>query len=543
MEEALGLGRDAFRRQAWGDAYDRLSTADREASLDVEDLERLAMAAHLLGRDDDSAKLWTRAHRACLLRGDAAGAARCAFWLAFELFHRGQAARGGGWVARAQRLVDEEQLDCVEVGYLRFLGAMGCVFAGEWAAAYAGFDQSTAIGVRFGDVDLVTLGRQGQGRTLIYLGETAKGMGLLDEAMVAVTAGEVSAILAGDVYCSVIEACHEIFDLRRAQQWTAALSDWCASQPELVLYRGQCLVHRTEIMQLHGAWSDALEEARRARDRLSRPTGQPAIGAAWYQQAELHRLQGDVTMAEDAYRQATEGGRTPQPGLALLRLAQGHVEAAATAIRVVLDDAQDRVTRSKVLAAFAEIMLVAGDVPAARAAADELTEIAGGLDAPWMRAVSAHAAGAVLLAEGDPGAALVVLRRAWTAWREVEAPYEAARVRVLVGLACRALGDDDTAEMELEAARCVFAQLGAAAELGRLEHLAGTAAPDIAGGLTEREAQVLALVATGKTNRQIAAELFISEHTVARHVQNIFTKLDVSSRTAASAFAFQHGLV
>lgn len=302
-------------------------------------------------------------------------------------------------------------------------------------------------------------------------------------------------------------------------------------------------MHRAEIMQLHGAWSDALEEARRARDRLSRPTGQPAIGAAWYQQAELHRLQGDVTMAEDAYRQATEGGRTPQPGLALLRLAQGHVAAAATAIRVVLDDAQDRVTRSKVLAAFAEIMLAAGDVPAARAAADELTENAGRLDAPWMRAVSAHATGAVLLAEGDPGAALAVLRRAWTAWREVEAPYEAARVRVLVGLACRALGDDDTAEMELEAARCVFAQLGAAAELGRLEHLAGTAAPDIAGGLTEREAQVLALVATGQTNRQIAAELFISEHTVARHIQNIFTKLDVSSRTAASAFAFQHGLV
>ncbi len=468
---AVGLGRDAFRGQAWVDAYAQLSVADQGGSLDVEDLERLAMAAHLLGRDDESASLWTRAHRACLRRGDTARASRCAFWLAFELLHRGQSARGSGWVTRAQRLIDEEQLDCVERGYLDFLAALGSAFAGEWRTAYAGFEESAATGVRFSDVDLVTLGRQGQGRALIYLGDTARGMTLLDEAMVAVTAGDVSAVLAGDVYCSVIEACHEVFDLRRAQQWTAALSEWCASQPDLVLYRGQCLVHRSEIMQLHGEWAEALEEAMRACDRLSHPAGQPAIGAACYQQAELYRVHGDVTMAEEAYRRATAGGRTPQPGLALLWLAQGHVAAAATAIRGVLDDAHDRVTRSKVLAAFVEIMVAAGDVAAGRAAADELIEIADGLDVPWIRAVSAHATGAVLLAEGDVGAALAVLRRAWTAWVAVEAPYEAARVRVLVALACRALGDGDTAEMELEAARCAFSQLGAAAELMRLEHL------------------------------------------------------------------------
>jgi DNA-binding NarL/FixJ family response regulator len=541
--DALRRGRDSFARSAWADAYAQLATADQETPIEPEDLERLATAAYLVGRDAESERIWVRAHQEFLNRSDVERAARCAFWLAFALLNRAEQAHAAGWVARAGRLLDDAQRNCVERGYLLLPGAVRSVYQGELAGAYTTFSQAAELGERFGDRALVAFARHGQGRALMRMGELERGVSLLDEAMAAVEAGEVSPLMAGDIYCSVIEACHECFDIRRAQEWTTALARWCESQPDIVPYRGQCLVRHAEVLQLHGEWHEAAVEAQRACEWLLRPPPQRSVGAAFYRRGELHRLRGEFGEAEEAYREASQWGRKPEPGFALLRLAQGQTDAAAAAVRRAVDEANERQARSRLLLAYIEIMLATGDLQSARAAAGELAEISDDLGAPLLRTMASQAQGTVLLAEGDARAALAVLRHAATAWQEIEAPYESARVRVLIGLACRELADHDTAEIELGAARRIFQQLGAAPDLARVEQLSRRAASRPAGGLTTRERQVLRLVAAGKTNRVIAADLCISERTVDRHVSNIFTKLALSSRSAATAYAYEHDLL
>jgi DNA-binding CsgD family transcriptional regulator/HPt (histidine-containing phosphotransfer) domain-containing protein len=541
---AVERGRAFYERQAWSEAYTTLSAADREVRLDPEDLERLATAAYLLGRSADHAEIGARAFHQWLTRDDPTSAARCAFWLGFGLLMKGERARSSGWLARAQRLLEEHRLECAARGLLLVPEGLRLLGIGDPAGAYASASRAVEIGGRFDDPDLMALGRLGQGQSLIAQGRTADGVALLDEVMVAVTAREVSPVVVAIVYCAVIETCQEIFDVRRAQEWTTALNGWCEAQPDVVFQRGQCLVRRAELMQLHGAWKDAVEQSRRACELLSQPPGEPAAGLAFYQQAELHRLRGELDEAEAAYRQSTQWGRDPQPGLALLRLAQGDREAAAAAIRRALERLSDPRARARMLPAFMEIALAAGDLAAARDAACELSGIAGALDAPLLHAAASHAEGAVLVAEGNAQPAVDRLRRAWALWCDLEAPYEAARTRVLLALASRDLGDHDTMAAELEAASRMFKELGAVPDLARVTKLRRAAGPQEGpAGLTARERQVLQLVAAGKTNRAIAQALAISEKTVARHVSNIFTKLAVTSRAAATAYAYRHHLV
>jgi DNA-binding CsgD family transcriptional regulator len=558
MARAVELARMVFDKWAWAEAYAYFSAADRESRLSGEDLERLGVAAFLIGMDDESDKAWERAHRDWLSQGNLTRAARCAFWLAYGLLDRGETTRGGGWLARAGRLLEESNVDCAERGYVLVPVALRCLAEGDVAAAYATFEEAGTIGARFGDTDLTALSLMGRGQSLIQLGEVSEGLKLLDEAMVAVTTGEVSPSVAGRVYCAVIDTCLEVFDLGRAQDWTDALTRWCESQTGLVQFAGVCLLHRAELLQLHGDWAGAISEAQRAGQRLT--GGHPAIGLAHYQQAELHRLRGEFELAETAYRQAGRCGREPQPGLALMCLAQGDVGAAVTAIQRVQTGPQGsemtpnrpphwrwrlrrmRATTPEVLAARVEILLAASEVDAARTAADELSELAVVGTASLVRALAGRAQGAVRLAEGDAASAIEALRESCVEWQALQAPYEAARAEMLIGLACRELGDEVTAGMELDAARSVFEHLGAAPALDRLEELSAPRR-QLPAGLTAREVEILGLVAAGKTNREIAEALDISDHTVRRHLQNIFVKIGVSSRAAATAFAFQHDLV
>jgi DNA-binding CsgD family transcriptional regulator len=539
----LERGRESYARRAWMDAYIALSEADRAAPLGAEDLEMLATSAYMLGRDDDCLGGLERAYQVYLGTGEALRAVRCAFWLGINLILRGEMGRATGWLARAQRLVERETDDCVERGYLLVPVMLRHEAMGDWEAAYTTAADATEIGERFGDADLLALAVHEQGCALIQQGRVEEGLGLLDEAMVAVTAGELSPIVTGIVYCSVIAGCQEVYALRRAQEWTAALTRWCEGQPDMVAFSGRCLVHRAEILELHGAWREALEEARRALQRCEQGNNQSAVAQAFYRQGELHRLQGKFSAAEEAYRDASRYGCEPQPGMALLRLAQGKDDAAAAAIYRAVGETTDPLKRTRLLPAYIEIMLAVGDVEEARSACDELQEISARYESPMLGAIASHARGAVDLVEGDARAALPALRRAWQVWQELEAPYEVARVRVLLGLACRVLGDDDGAALELEAAHDIFGQLGAAPDLARLESLIRRATSADAQRLTPRELEVLRLVAAGATNKAIAADLVLSERTIDRHVSNIFTKLGVTSRAAATAYAYKHELV
>ena len=536
----LERGRSAYAQSAWQDAYSAFAAADREHPLDAEDLWRLSTAALLIGREEEFSSLLDRAHRAYLESGAVTRAARCAFWIGFRMASTGDVGQATGWFARAGRLLEREPGDCVERGYLLLPLLHRNMAIGDYEAACAVAGDAARIGERFDEIELHTLAVHFHGRALLEQARVADGLTLLDEAMIPVAGGDLSPHVTGLIYCSMIGACRRIHAFGRAHEWTSALKEWCERQPQMLTFTPQCLVYRAEIMQLRGAWQEAIAEARRAADRSAQAADRQSLANAHYQQGEVHRLLGDFAAAEDAYRNASRLGREPQPGFALLRLAQGQVDAALAAIRRVLGETKDVLHRANLLPAHVEIALAAGEVDEARRACTELRAAAAGCDTSVADTIVAQACGAVELAEGNAAAALVPLRQALHGWQDLAAPYQVARVRVMLAAACHSLGDDDAAAMDLDAARASFQQLGALPDLHHLEPPSATS--QSRHGLTAREVEVLSFVATGRTNRAIADALFISEKTVARHVSNIFMKLGVSSRAAATAYAYEHGL-
>jgi DNA-binding NarL/FixJ family response regulator len=546
MQEAelLSRGREAFARRAWLDAFESLSRADRAAALGAEELERLATSAYMSGRDDEYVRALERAHHAHLEAGDVPRAVYCVYWIGHNLMLRGEMGPATGWFGRGRRLLEREAQECAERAYLLIPVLVGHSIAGDHESAYQTATEIAEIGARFEDRDLIAIGVHEQGHALVRQGRFEEGLRLVDEVMVAVTAGELSPIVAGTIYCNTIAFWQSVYELRRAREWTEALTRWCDEQPGMVAHTGVCLVHRAEIMQLQGAWDAALEEARRAGERFAQGVlNERVCGKAYYRQGEVHRLRGERRAAEEAYREASRRGYEPQPGLALLRLAEGKAGAAASAIRRVLDEASQPRARAALLPSYVEVMLAAGEVEAARRACRELETISADHRSDQLRAMSAQTRGALALADGETDPALAALREAWQAWQELEAPYEAASVRVLMALGCRQAGDEDTASWELEAARVVFDRLGAGPDVARVDSLAAIPNATAAHGLSPRELQVLRMVAKGATNKSIAAELVLSERTVDRHVSNIFAKLRVSSRAAATAYAYEHDLV
>lgn len=539
MGSSLVSARESYERREWVAACESLAQLDA-TELDGDDFTRLATAAHLSGRTDDSVQAMQRAYQMRLAGNDRLGAVRSAFWLAHILLTNGESAVADGWIARANRLLNEVPGDVVERGYVLTSMLMQHVFAGEFTVAVRYAEQITDYGRRFRHPDLMAMGLCCQGRLALYAGRVREGLTLMDEAMAGLAAGEVSTIFAGQIYCTLIEACQQISDYRRAEEWTMALTTWCADQPGLVLFTGQCAVHRGQLMRLHGAYDAALEEFGYAVDRYLAAGTTAAAGLAMAECGDVFRILGDYDSAERAYRSASGHQYEPQPGLALLWLARGRMPGAVGAMRRLVAETPDPVHRSGVLPAAVDVLLAAGEFDEAAALSAELSRISADFGCAALRAMAHRAAGCVALARAEYAAAVPELRRAARTWAELDAPYEAAWCRVALGRGFRGLGDGYSADSELTAARQVFIDLGAAPAARSVTELLHPTTP---GGLTAREVEVLRLVAAGHSNPEIAATLVLSDKTVARHLSNIFAKIDVSSRTAAATFACTHQLI
>ena len=519
----------AARRRDWQAAYDAYTALP---DLVAADLEGLAEAAWWLGRMQESIGRYTEAYRRYLDDGNGCGAGRTALLLAIHTRLVGEAVQSAGWLNRAQRLL-HELVECAEQGYVLYLQIAGRMGGGDLDGALADARRMQDLGRRFHDPTLNALGVYFEGRVRVKQARVPDGLALLDEAMVAALSDELSLFWTGAIYCGLMDACNELRDLRRASEWTEATRRWCDPLPLASLYPGICRVHHAQVLQVRGAWEQAEREALSAcRDMVGIDIF--AVADAYYEVGEVRRLRGDLAGAEAAYSHAHEHGRDPQPGLALLRLAQAKREVASASIAAACAAAGgSRMERAELHAAQVEIALAGGDVALAESAADEVAATAEAYHSDGLRAVGHRCVGAVRLAQGRAAEAIGLLRMAFLHWQALDVPYEAARMRMLLADGYRALGDVDAADREAAAARACFDRLG-------VRSGGGTTVP---AGLTPREVEVVRLIAAGKSNRGIATELVLSEKTVARHLSNIFAKVGATSRAGVAAFAYDSGLL
>lgn len=419
---ALAEAEAAYQQRAWSDAYLAFERAEADAALDDSELEKMAWAASLSGRDSEALAHMERLYQNRLAAEQLPGAARMAFWMGVLLQGMREATQASAWFQRGQRVLSRASTPCAEQGYLLSSAIHRRLLAGDSEGAYADAAEAVAIGERFGEPDLIALGRQLQGRALVRAGQIERGLDLLDEVMLAGTRGELSPTVTGIIYCGVMACFQQVFALKRAQEWTSALAAWCDAQPQLVPFAGACLVHRVEILELCGQWQRASEEALRCLQRSQAPAASDAIGDAHYQRAEIARLRGHQADAEELYRLASERGREPQPGLALLRLAQGEHAAAQSALRRVLAATSEPLRRAQYLPAFIETILATGELEEAKGAARELDALAARVGGEVLAAMAAHARGAVALADGDASAAVGPLRASFLTWQQLPAP-------------------------------------------------------------------------------------------------------------------------
>lgn len=538
--DVLDTARAAFEQHQWDEARAGYTRAREQTELGADDLAALAECAWWQGDIEECLATYEEAYR-LYLHGERPAtrrAAKLAMEVGFFWFLRGEDAIGSGWMGRARRLFDGEP-DCAEKAYLRWVDVNEALGRADFEVAFEIAHDLADAGRRFGDETLGALGLVGEGIATVKQGDVARGLALFDEAMLPVIAGKVDPGFAGDIYCQIMGVCHELADYERAREWTDATARWCEGFPNAVMFLGICRIHRAQLMDLNGDWDAAEDEALRLCDELA-AMNKEAVAEGHYELGEIRRQRGDLGGAEEAYARAHSLGRDPQPGLALVRLAQGSPEAAAAALEGALMATADPLERARLCGAQVEIALATDDGATAARAAEELRRAADRYGSAGLAAAAAHASGAVKLADGAPDAALAHLREACRRWQAIGARHRTARVRELLARTHEALGNRDAADLELDAAAAEFERLGARLDMERVAAL--RSAPSRPDGLTAREVEVLVLVAEGKTNKEVAGALFLSDKTVARHLSNIFTKLDVSSRTAAAAYAFEHGL-